>query len=122
LETKQKTVLANTKKWKAKMIEALGISMSDMDGKFDFSDAGRDLLESIQAYLDDPNNKIRVSIDAKDIAEQLKAHIVNLIEHLCDARTKCEVGTNAMRKVIALGHGKQVSVLDLNIHNNFLLL
>lgn len=75
LETKQKSMLTKTKTWKTKMIEALSITAADLDGKFDFEDAGKALSDAIQEYLDDPNNKIRLQIDTENIATQIKQEL-----------------------------------------------
>lgn len=75
LEVKQKAILTKTEVWKTRMVKALSISSQEVN--FDFEDAGKTLAKSIQAYLDDPENKIRLQIDAEHLASQIK----NELEH-----------------------------------------
>ena len=71
LETRQKAILAKTETWKQEMIKALTFSSSDLDGKFDFEDAGEQLYNAINSYLSDDAHKLLVKVDAKHIADQV---------------------------------------------------
>ena len=71
LETKQKAILAKTGIWKQEMIKALTFSSSDLDGKFEFEDAGEQLYNAINSYLSDDAHKLLVKVDAKHIADQV---------------------------------------------------
>lgn len=73
ITTKQDDIVGKTETWREKIIKAM--SFNSKDFKFDFGDVGKSLYDALSSYFEDPNNKIKVQIDAIDLANQIKTAV-----------------------------------------------